>query len=70
MSQPLPPLPKPGFVLIPVEVPPEVPAQIAAGLRKTGVPGGLIGYEYWQLNQPVHFGESVNWGWQPSQRAA
>ncbi|MFE2011311.1 SUKH-4 family immunity protein [Streptomyces sp. NPDC059491] len=56
MSQPLPQLPKPEFVLSPVEVPPEVPAQIAAGLRETGIPGGLIGYEYRPLSQPVYFG--------------
>ncbi|MFF0557513.1 SUKH-4 family immunity protein [Streptomyces sp. NPDC004266] len=56
MSQPLPQLQKPEFVLTPVEVPPEVPAQIAVGLRETGIPGGLIGYEYRPLSQPVYFG--------------
>ncbi|MFJ4000363.1 SUKH-4 family immunity protein [Streptomyces parvus] len=56
MSQPLPQLPKPEFVLIAIEAPPEVPAQIAAGLRETGLPGGLIGYEYRPLSQPVYFG--------------
>jgi hypothetical protein len=49
-------LPKPEFVLTPVEVPSEVPAQIAAGLRETVIPGGLIGYEYRPLSQPVYFG--------------
>ncbi|MFF3609751.1 SUKH-4 family immunity protein [Streptomyces sp. NPDC002463] len=56
MSQPLPQLPKPEFVLVPAEVPPEVPTQIAAGLRETGIPGGLIGYEYRPLSQPAYFG--------------
>ena len=56
MSQPLPQLPKPEFVLIPVEAPPEVPTQIAVDLGKTGIPGGLIGYEYRPLSEPVYFG--------------
>ncbi|MEV5432571.1 SUKH-4 family immunity protein [Streptomyces sp. NPDC052701] len=56
MSQPLPQLPKLEFVLIPVEAPPEVPTQIAVELEKTGIPGGLIGYEYRPLSQPVYFG--------------
>ncbi|KUN17650.1 hypothetical protein AQJ11_37980 [Streptomyces corchorusii] len=56
MSQPLPQLPKPEFVLIAIEAPPEVPTQIAADLRETGIPGGLIGYEYRALSEPVHFG--------------
>ncbi|MFD9609208.1 SUKH-4 family immunity protein [Streptomyces sp. NPDC059083] len=55
MSQPLAQLPKPEFVLIAIEAPPEVPAQIAAGFRETGVPGGLIGYEYRPLRHPVYF---------------
>ncbi|MGW4698942.1 hypothetical protein [Streptomyces sp. NPDC004285] len=46
MSRPLPQLPKPEFVLIAIEAPHEVPDRIAAALRETGVPGGLIGYEY------------------------
>ncbi|MFD0078687.1 SUKH-4 family immunity protein [Streptomyces sp. NPDC127166] len=57
MSQPLPQLPKPEFVLIAIEAPPEVPAQIAVGLRETGIPGGLIGYEYRPLSEPAYFGE-------------
>ncbi|MFY4722190.1 SUKH-4 family immunity protein [Streptomyces sp. LaBMicrA B280] len=56
MSQPLPQLPKPEFVLIPVESPPEVPARIAADLRGSGIPGGLIGHEYRPLGQPVYYG--------------
>lgn len=56
MIQPLPQLPKPKFVLIPVESPPEVPTQIAADLGETGIPGGLIGYEYRPLSEPVYFG--------------
>ncbi|MFE9628779.1 SUKH-4 family immunity protein [Streptomyces sp. NPDC006527] len=56
MSQPLPQLPKPEFVLIPVEAPPEVPTQIAVELEETGIPGGLIGYEYRPLSEPTYFG--------------
>lgn len=56
MSQPLPQLPKPEFVLIPVEAPPEVPTQIAVELEESGIPGGLIGYEYRPLSQPVYIG--------------
>lgn len=55
MNQPLPQLPKPEFVLIPVEAPPEVPTQVAVDLRKTGIPAGLIGYEYRPLSEPVYF---------------
>ncbi|MFI1976523.1 SUKH-4 family immunity protein [Streptomyces wedmorensis] len=57
MNQPLPQLPKPEFVLIPLEVPPEVPTQVAVDLGKTGIPGGLIGYEYRPLSEPVYFAE-------------
>ncbi|MFJ6573326.1 SUKH-4 family immunity protein [Streptomyces sp. NPDC091292] len=56
MSRTLPQLPKPEFVFITVETPPEVPTQIAVDLRETGIPGGLIGYEYRPLSEPVHFG--------------
>ncbi|MFD9513176.1 SUKH-4 family immunity protein [Streptomyces mirabilis] len=56
MSRPLPQLPKPEFVLIPIEAPPEVPTQIAVDLGETGIPGGLIGYEYRPLSEPVYFG--------------
>ncbi|MFI0813430.1 SUKH-4 family immunity protein [Streptomyces echinatus] len=56
MSQSLPQLPKPEFVLITVESPPEVPTQIAVDLRETGIPGGLIGYEYRPLREQVYFG--------------
>ncbi|MES9524144.1 SUKH-4 family immunity protein [Streptomyces capoamus] len=55
MSQPLPQLPKPEFVLIAIEAPPEVPTQIAVDLKETGIPGGLIGYEYRPLSEPVYF---------------
>lgn len=57
VSQPLPQLPKPEFVLITIEAPPEVPTHIAVDLRKTGIPGGLIGYEYRPLSEPVYIGE-------------
>ncbi|MFZ4185398.1 SUKH-4 family immunity protein [Streptomyces sp. R02] len=53
MSQPLPQLPKPEFVLIRVEAPSEAPAQIAIDLGETGIPAGLIGYEYRPLSKPV-----------------
>lgn len=56
MSQPLPQLPKPEFVLIRIEAPPEVPTQIAVDLGDTGIPGRLIGYEYRPLSEPVYFG--------------
>ncbi|MFF8513259.1 SUKH-4 family immunity protein [Streptomyces sp. NPDC015492] len=57
MSQPLPQLPKPEFVLTPVDMPPEVPTRIAVNLRDTGIPVGLIGYEYRPLSEPVYLGE-------------
>ncbi|MGC4950344.1 SUKH-4 family immunity protein [Streptomyces sp. DT224] len=57
MSQPLPQLPKPELALIRVEAPPEAPAQIAVDLGETGIPAGLIGYEYRPLNAPVYLGE-------------
>ncbi|MCF3132249.1 SUKH-4 family immunity protein [Streptomyces olivochromogenes] len=56
MSQSLPQLPKPEFVLITIEAPPEVPTRIAVDLRETGIPGGLIGYEYRPLSKLVYFG--------------
>ncbi|MFH8804501.1 hypothetical protein ACH4F6_33840 [Streptomyces sp. NPDC017936] len=56
MSRPLPQLPKPEFVLIPIEARPEMPTQIAVDLGETGIPGGLIGYEYRPLSEPVYFG--------------
>ncbi|MET9506529.1 SUKH-4 family immunity protein [Streptomyces sp. NPDC006622] len=56
MIQSLPQLPKPEFVLIPVEAPVEVPTQIAVDLEETGIPGELIGYEYRPLSKPVYFG--------------
>ncbi|WP_369036626.1 SUKH-4 family immunity protein [Streptomyces adonidis] len=55
MSQPLPQLPKPEFVLIPIEAPPGVPTQLAVDLEETGVPAGLIGYEYRPLSESVYF---------------
>ncbi|MEV5383004.1 SUKH-4 family immunity protein [Streptomyces sp. NPDC052721] len=56
MSHPLPQLPKPEFALIVIELPPEVPTGIAVDLRTTGIPGGLIGYEYRPLSEPAYFG--------------
>ncbi|MEU3298051.1 hypothetical protein ABZ722_37800 [Streptomyces longwoodensis] len=56
MSQPLPQLPKPKFVNL-IKAPPEVPTRIAADLRETDIPGGLIGCEYRPLSQPVYFRE-------------
>ncbi|MFF7039612.1 SUKH-4 family immunity protein [Streptomyces massasporeus] len=55
MSQHLPQLPKPEFLLIPIEAPPEVPTRIGVDLGQTGIPGGLIGYEYRPLSEPVYF---------------
>lgn len=55
-------MPKPEFVLIPVEAPVEVPTQIAVDLGETGIPGGLIGYEYRPLSKPVYFGGIGEWG--------
>ncbi|MFH9016671.1 hypothetical protein ACH4C6_36055, partial [Streptomyces sp. NPDC017943] len=56
MSQPLPQLPKPEFVLIRIEAPPGVPTRIAVDLGETGIPGGLIGYKSRPLSEPVYFG--------------
>ncbi|MGW2544727.1 SUKH-4 family immunity protein [Kitasatospora sp. NPDC001574] len=56
MSQPLPPLPKPEFVLIRIEPPPEASARVALDLGQTGIPAGLIGYEYRPLSEPVFLG--------------
>lgn len=53
MSQPLPKLPKPRFALIRVRPPTGVPAPIAVDLGETGIPCGLIGYEYRPLSTPV-----------------
>jgi hypothetical protein len=39
--------------LVHVEAPSEAPAQVAVHLRETGVPAGLIGYEYRPLSEPV-----------------
>ncbi|WP_234323023.1 SUKH-4 family immunity protein [Streptomyces sp. NRRL S-350] len=50
-------MPKPEFVLIRVEAPPEAPAQVAVVLGETGIPAGLIGYEYRPLDEPVFLGE-------------
>lgn len=66
MNRSMPPLPKPEFVLIPTEAPPEVPAQIAVDLREAGVPGGLIGYEYRPLSELVYFGGSASGERSPS----
>ncbi|WP_406097169.1 hypothetical protein [Kitasatospora purpeofusca] len=57
MSQPLPQLPNPEFVLIRVEAPPEAPAQIAVDLGETGIPAELVGHEYRPLDEPVFLGE-------------
>ncbi|MEV5432704.1 SUKH-4 family immunity protein [Streptomyces sp. NPDC052701] len=56
MSQSLPQLPKPEFVLIRIEVPPEAPTRIAVDLGDIGIPGGLIGHEYRPLSEPVYLG--------------
>ncbi|MFF0096096.1 SUKH-4 family immunity protein [Streptomyces canus] len=56
MSQPLPQLPKPEFVLLRIDAPSEVPTRIAVDLADTGIPVGLIGYEYRPLSEPVYLG--------------
>ncbi|MGW4601111.1 SUKH-4 family immunity protein [Streptomyces sp. NPDC004457] len=56
MSHPLPQLPKPEFALITIELPPEVPTETVVDLRTTGIPSGLIGYEYRPLSEPAYFG--------------
>ena len=58
MSHPLPKLPKPRFALIRVRPPFGVPDLIAVDLSQTGVPCGLIGYEYRPLSTPVFLAES------------
>jgi hypothetical protein len=49
-------LPKPEFVLLRIDAPPEVPTRIAVDLADTGIPVGLIGYEYRPLSEPVYLG--------------
>ncbi|MET7858184.1 SUKH-4 family immunity protein [Streptomyces sp. NPDC005318] len=56
MSQPLPQLPKPEFALLRIQPPSKAPAQIAFDLGETGIPCGLIGYEYRPLSAPVFLG--------------
>lgn len=46
MIEPLPELPRPEFTVIHVESSPEVPPDIARKLLETGIPDGLIRYEY------------------------
>jgi hypothetical protein len=56
VTEPLPVLPTPQFTVIPLGSPPEVPADIAAELLGTGIPGGLIGYEYRPLPEAAFLG--------------
>ncbi len=51
MSEPLPQLPRPEFTVIHIGSSPEVPINIANQLRETGIPSGLIGYEYRPLTE-------------------
>ena len=46
MIRELPPLPLPQYAVVRIGCSPQVPTEIAADLRQTGVPAGLIGYEY------------------------
>ncbi|MFD9932279.1 SUKH-4 family immunity protein [Streptomyces massasporeus] len=62
MSQPLPHLPKPEFVLLRIDAPPEVPTRVAVDLADTGIPVGLIGHEYRPLSEPVFLGGIGEWG--------
>ncbi|MET4926780.1 SUKH-4 family immunity protein [Streptomyces sp. PSRA5] len=56
MIRDLPPLPVPQYVVVRIGCSPEVPTEIAADLRQTGVPAGLIGYEYRSLAEAAVFG--------------
>jgi hypothetical protein len=49
-------LPKPEFALLRIRPPSEAPGQIAVDLGETGIPCGLIGYEYRPLSAPVFLG--------------
>ncbi|GHD63816.1 hypothetical protein GCM10010317_061180 [Streptomyces mirabilis] len=56
MIESLPELPRPEFTVIHVESSPEVPPDIARKLHETGIPGGLIGYEYRPLTEAMFLG--------------
>ncbi|MCX4609538.1 MULTISPECIES: hypothetical protein [Streptomyces] len=56
MIEPLPELPRPEFTVSHVESSPEVPPDIARKLLETGIPGGLIGYEYRPLTEAMFLG--------------
>ncbi|MFE5210660.1 SUKH-4 family immunity protein [Streptomyces sp. NPDC056600] len=56
MKAALPQLPKPKFVLLRIGVPPEAPTWIAVHLGDTGIPVGLIEYEYRPLREAVYLG--------------
>ncbi|SDT30002.1 SUKH-4 family immunity protein [Actinoplanes derwentensis] len=49
-----PVLPKPRFTLVRIAVPVDVPDHVKKSLAETGVPAGLIGYEYQALPAAVH----------------
>jgi hypothetical protein len=51
-----PPLPLPQYAVVRIGCSPEVPAEIAADLRKIGVPAGLIGSEYQPLAEAMLLG--------------
>ncbi|GAA4830721.1 SUKH-4 family immunity protein [Kitasatospora terrestris] len=56
MIRDFPLLPLPQYGVARIGCSPEVPASIAADLRKIGVPAGLIGYEYQPLTEATLLG--------------
>ncbi|MFD5897751.1 SUKH-4 family immunity protein [Streptomyces sp. NPDC060366] len=56
MIRDLPPLPLPQYSVLRIGCSPMVPAEIAADLRQSGVPAGLIGYEYQPLAEAAVLG--------------
>ncbi|MFF2189639.1 SUKH-4 family immunity protein [Streptomyces sp. NPDC058155] len=56
MIRDLPPLPLPQYSVFRIGCSPMVPAEIAADLRQSGVPAGLIGYEYQPLAEAAVLG--------------
>ncbi|MFK0025337.1 SUKH-4 family immunity protein [Streptomyces sp. NPDC090798] len=57
MPEQLPELPRPEFTMIRIGSSSEVPESIARELLESGIPGGLIGYEYRPLAEAVFLGE-------------
>jgi hypothetical protein len=51
-----PQLPQPSFAVIQIQSGPDVPALVRNELLTTGIPAGLIGYEYRPLAEAVYIG--------------